>query len=213
MIDIKLLRQDPDAFRKAAEQKRVRCDIDAVLAIDDRRRAAQQELDGVKFKQNEISGQIALYKNPKSKWFQQALAEGRSEADLKAEGQRLVDESLALKESIKKLEEQFSIADAELNKALLTLPQIPSPEAPVGPDDSGNVEVKKVGTPPTFAFEPKDHVALLQQHNWLDLERGVKLSGARHYILKGDAAVLHGAVLRLALDLMVQHGHMLLPGR
>ena len=76
-------------------------DIDAVLAIDDRRRAAQQELDGLKYQQNVISGQIALYKNPKSKWYQQALAEGRSESELKAEGQKLVDQSAEMKERLK----------------------------------------------------------------------------------------------------------------
>jgi seryl-tRNA synthetase len=206
MIDIKLIRQDPEAFRKAARDKRIACDIDAVIAIDDRRRTVQQELDQTKYQQNEISGQIAHYKNPKSKWYQSALAEGRTEAELKAEGQKLVDESSRLKERIKELEEQFRTADEELNRALLTIPQLPSPEAPIGPDETGNVEIKRVGEPPKFDFEAKDHVALMTQHGMLDVERGVKLSGARHYILKGDGALLHQAVLRLAMDLMIARG-------
>src|SRR4029078_13104321 len=105
--------------------KRINCDIDAVLAIDDRRRTAQQELDALKYQQNEISGQIALYKNPKSKWYQQALAEGRPDAEIKAEGQKLVIQSTELKERIKKLEDNFSAASAELDRSLLTLPQLP----------------------------------------------------------------------------------------
>ncbi len=206
MIDIKLLRQDPDAFRRAAESKRIRCDIDAVLAVDDRRRAAQQELDQLKYRQNEIGGQIALYRNPKSKWYQQALAAGRSEAELREEGQRLVELSTQLKEQVRKLEDEFRLADEELDRALLTLPQLPSLDAPIGADASENVELRRVGEPRRFEFEPKDHVALMTQLGMLDVERGVKLSGARHYILKGDGAMLHQAVLRLALDLMIQRG-------
>ena len=79
MIDIKLIHQDPERFKLAARHKRIACDIDAVCALDDRRRALQQELDALKHRQNETGGQIALYKNPKSKWYQQALAEGRTE--------------------------------------------------------------------------------------------------------------------------------------
>lgn len=71
MIDIKAIRQDPDRFKRAAVNKRVNCDVDALCALDDRRRALQQELDSLKHQQNEISGQIAHYKNPKSRWFQQ----------------------------------------------------------------------------------------------------------------------------------------------
>src|SRR6185436_3350600 len=125
MIDIKLIRQDPERFKRAAENKRIRCDIDGLVSLDDRRRALQQELDQLKYQQNEIGGQIALYKNPKSKWYQQALAEGRSDADLKAEGQKLVDQTAQMKAKAKDLETEFKEVSDRFDAALLTIPQPP----------------------------------------------------------------------------------------
>ena len=206
MIDIKLIRQDPQRFKDAARNKRVDCDIDALLAIDDRRRALQQELDGLKFQQNETGGQIALYKNPKSKWFQQALKEGRTEADLKAEGQKLVEQVAAIKEKVKGLDEEYRKVGEQFDAAMLTVAQPAAPEVPVGRDESENVEVRRVGEPRKFDFEPKDHVTLMTQLGMLDVERGVKLAGARNYVLRGDGVALHQAVLRLAIDMMLQRG-------
>ncbi len=206
MIDIKLIRQDPERFRAAAANKRVACDIDRICALDDRRRALQTELDQTKHRQNELSGQIGLYKNPKSKWYQDALASGRSDADLKAEGQKLLDEVGQLKNRVKDLETEHRTVAAEFDAALLTVPQPPAPEVPIGRDESENVEVRRIGEPPQFGFEPKDHVTLMTALGMLDLERGVKLAGARNYVLRGDGVALHQAVLRLAVDLMVQRG-------
>lgn len=206
MIDIKLIRQDPERFRRAAANKRVACDIDALCAVDDRRRALQQELDALKHQQNESSAQIAHYKNPKSKWFQQALAEGRPEAEIRAEGETLVAEVAALKNRAKELEAEFKQVCEQFDKAMLTVPQPPADEVPVGRDESENVEVRRIGEPPQFGFEPKDHVTLMTALGMLDLERGVKLAGARNYVLRGDGVALHQAVLRLAVDLMVQRG-------
>lgn len=206
MIDIKLIRQDPQRFKQAAADKRIHTDIDAICALDDRRRTIQQELDSLKHQQNEISGQIALYKNPKSKWFQQALAAGRSEAEIRAEGQQLIDQVAQLKSRAKELDAEFKQVSDELAAALLTVAQPADPEVPVGKDESENVEIRRVGEPPKFDFEPKDHVTLMTALGMLDIERGVKLAGTRNYLLKGDGAALHLAVLRLALDLMVERG-------
>lgn len=206
MIDMKLVRQDPELFRQAAVNKRVSCDIDALIALDDRRRSLQTELDRLKHEQNETGGQIALYKNSKSKWFQQALAEGRSEAEIRQEGQKLVDQVAQIKSRIKDLEGEFREVSEQFDAAILTAPQPPAPEVPIGKDETENVEIKRVGELPRFDFEPKDHVTLMTQLGMLDLERGVKLAGARNYVLRGDGVALHQAVLRLALDLMVQRG-------
>ncbi|MEP0842671.1 MAG: serine--tRNA ligase [Phycisphaerae bacterium] len=206
MIDIKLIRQDPQRFKQAALNKRISCDIDAICVLDDRRRAVQQELDQLKHQQNELSGQIALYKNPRSRWYQEALAAGRSEADLRAEGQRLIEQVAAMKARIRDLDAEFTEATARLNAALLTVAQPADPEVPLGRDESENVELRRVGRPPEFDFEPKDHVALMTALDMLDVERGVKLAGTRNYVLKGDGAALHAAVLRLAMDLMVERG-------
>lgn len=206
MIDIKAIRQDPDRFKRAAVNKRVNCDVDALCALDDRRRALQQELDSLKHQQNEISGQIAHYKNPKSRWFQQALAEGRPEAEIRAEGEKLVAEVAALKSRMKELDGEFKDVTEKFEQAMLTVPQPPADEVPVGRDESENVEIRRVGEVPQFGFEPKDHVTLMTQLGMLDIERGVKLAGARNYVLRGEGVALHQAVLRLAVDMMVQRG-------
>lgn len=206
MIDIKLIRQDPDRFKRAAADKRIQCDIDAICLLDDRRRAVQQELDSLKHEQNELSGQIALYKSPKSKWFQDALAAGRSEADIRADGQKLLDQVAAIKTRTKDLDVEFKELTDQLNTAVLSVAQPADPEVPVGRDESENVELRKFGTVRAFDFEPRDHVALMTGLNMLDLERGVKLAGTRNYVLTGDGAALHKAVLQMAVDLMVERG-------
>lgn len=206
MLDIKFIRENEAAVRRACRVKEVSCDLDRLLEVDTRRRAIQQEADALRNQSRELSGQIGLYKNPKSKWFQKALAEGRSEAELRAEGDRLQGESAAIRDRIKMLEEEAK-ANAEAFRALmLTVPQVPSERTPVGEDESGNVEVRRVGEVRSFDFEPKDHVALGQALGIIDIDRGVKLAGARNYLLRGAGTMLHQAVLRLAMDTIAARG-------
>ena len=82
MLDIKFIRENVDQVRAAIRNKNIKCDLDGLLAVDARRRTIQQETDALRAKSNELSGQVGLYKNPKSKWYQQALASGRSEAEI-----------------------------------------------------------------------------------------------------------------------------------
>ena len=206
MIDIKLIREDPERFKKAARDKRITSDVDALCALDDRRRSLQTELDQLRHEQKETGGQIALYRNPKSKWYQQALAEGRPEAELGLEADRLVQRSTELKNTTKQMENEFREVTEQFESALLTTAQPPADDVPIGKDDTENAELRKVGEPPGFDFESKDHVKLMTELGMLDVERGVKLAGARNYILRGDGVALHQAVLRLALDLMVERG-------
>ncbi len=206
MIDIKLIRQDPQRFKKAAEQKRIACDIDALCALDDRRRALQLELDRLKHEQNETGSQIALYRNPKSKFYQQALSQGQTAEALATQSQKLVEQMAELKEKAKSLENEFREVSEQFEAALLTVAQPAAPEVPIGKDDTENVEIRRVGNPPQADFELVDHVTLMTRLGMLDVERGVKLAGTRNYVLRGDGVLLHQAVLRLALDLMVQRG-------
>ncbi len=206
MIDIKLIRENPDRFKQAAENKLIACDVDGLLALDEKRRSLQQELDNIKHKQNETGSQIALYLNPKSKFYKQALAEGRTEEELGHQGNRLVTEMSELKERAKTLENEFREVNEQFDAALLTVPQPPDPEVPVGKDDTENLEIRRMGEVLDFDFEPLDHVDLMTRLNMLDLERGVKLAGTRNYILKGDGYLLHQAILRYALDLMINRG-------
>jgi seryl-tRNA synthetase len=206
MIDIKLIRQDPERFKRASENKRIPCDIDGLCGLDDRRRGLQKELDDLKHQQNETGSQIALYKNAKSKFYQQALANGRSDAELKVEGQRLVEHMTEIKSQTRQLETEHREVSEQFEAMLLTVPQPPADEVPVGVDENDNVELRKMGKLPDFDFAPADHVTLMSRLGMLDVERGVKLAGTRNYVLCGEGAVLHQAVLRLALELMIDRG-------
>jgi seryl-tRNA synthetase len=206
MIDIKAIRENPERFKTAARNKRMNCDIDAICALDDRRRVLQTEMDQVKHRQNEIGEQIAGFRNPKSRQFQEALAAGRSQDELKAEAAKLVEQVSEMKARVKQLETEHREACDQLDAALLTVAQPAADEVPIGKDDTENVEVRRVGEIPKFDFEPQDHVTLMTRLQMLDVDRGVKLAGTRNYVLRGDGSALHQAVLRLALDMMVQRG-------
>lgn len=206
MIDIKLIRENSDAVRRAIDVKHVACDLDRLIAVDDDRRAAQQLADQLRSQLKELSAQIGHYKNPKSKWFQDQLARGRTADELKAEGEQIQAQTGDIKNGIKELEEKERGILEEFNALMLTVPQIPSEKTPVGASDADNVEVRRHGDPRRFDFEPKDHVQLGTALGIIDLERGVKLAGSRNYLLRGAGSMLHHAILRLAMDTITQRG-------
>ncbi len=189
MIDIKVIREKPDLVKKAVVDKGMNVDIDRVLSVDARRRELETEFNELRHEQKQAGEKIA-----------QAPKEQKAELS-KATGQ--------LKGRIKQIEEERARVDAELHELMLLVPQIPHPDAPIGPDESGNVEIRQVGKPRTkadFGFEFKDHVELGTRLKLFDMERGVKLAGSRNYVLAGYGSMLHEAVLRLAWDMMVERG-------
>ncbi len=206
MLDIKFIRENVEKMRQTIAVKKSACDLDALIRVDDRRRQIQQELDGIRNQINEMSAQVGHYKNPKSKWYQDALSKGWTTEKLKAEGDNLQAESAALKDRLKALEEEQRANGEEFRAAMLTVPQVPSDKTPVGQSDADNVEVRRVGEPRTFDFEPLDHVELGKRLGIIDIERGVKLAGTRNYLLRGAGALLHQAVLRLAMDTITTRG-------
>lgn len=206
MLDIKFIRENEATIRRAIEVKGLACDLDRLLEVDRRRRTIQQDADAERSKSKELSSQIGLYKNPKGKWFQKALADGRSEDELRAEGNKLQAESGGIRDRIKALEEESKTVNDQFQALMLTVPQVPSEKTPIGKDESGNVEVRREGTPRQFDFDPKDHVELGNTLGIIDIERGVKLAGARNYLLRGPGASLHQAVLRLAMDTIIARG-------
>jgi seryl-tRNA synthetase len=189
MIDIKDLRENPERYRKAAELKRMSVDVAAVLDVDARCLAAQQEYERLRAEQNEASKQIGKLKDPAAK--QEAIAKVGT-----------------LKSQVKDAEDRWKSAEAQLTPLLLQLAQPPDPDVPVGKDDTENVEIRKWGDVRHFEFAPKDHVELGTKLGLMDIERGVKLAGSRSYFLTGIGTLLHQAVLRLALDMMIERGFL-----
>jgi seryl-tRNA synthetase len=189
MIDLKIIRENPDLVRKAAQDKNMTVDIDRVLAVDERRRALETEFNAKRHEQKTAGEQIA--KAPKEEKAALSQAMG------------------TLKARLKEIDEERQQVDAELRELMLLVPQIPDPAAPIGPDESGNVEVRRVGTPrdaADYGGKFKDHLALGEALGIIDIERGVKIAGSRNYVLRGAGALLHEAVLRLAWDVMMERG-------
>ncbi len=206
MLDIKFIRDNPDAVRKAATDKHVSCDVDRLIEVDAKRRSVQQELESLRTQSREGGQQIALCRNKKSDWYKRAIEDGKTDENIKAEADRVQQELNDVKARMKPLDEQSREIEETFAALMLTVPQPPAPEVPLGKDDTQNVELRRVGEIRQFDFEPRDHVTLGQELGIIDIERGVKLAGSRNYVLKGDGALLHQAVLRMALDLMVQRG-------
>ena len=184
MVDLKDLRENPEKYRRGAELKGVRVDVAAILRADEQSRSAQRQFEQFRAEQNETSKLIAQTKEASEK-----------QARIARVGQ--------LKDQVKTSEEQWKAAAAEVEKLLLGVPQPPDEDVPAGKDASENVVLYRWGQPRKFEFKPKTHVELGESLGILDFAAGVRLSGTRSYFLKGAGAELHWAVLRLAMDLMV----------
>jgi seryl-tRNA synthetase len=186
VLDLKFIRQNPDLVKAGAAKKRIPCDIDKILELDREVREQGQVIDKLRSEQN-------------------ASAKAIGQAP-PADRQRLAAAQKEAKTALKLKEEAHAALQAELHELLLRVPNVPAPEVPDGKDDTENVEIRRVGEPRRFDFEPLDHVALGEAQDWLDVERGARVAGSRNYFLKGDLSLLEGAVMRYALDSMVARG-------
>ncbi len=186
MLDLKFIRQHPDRVREAARKKRIPCDVDRILALDEERRGLGQAVDGLRADQKRA-------------------AKGMGAVDGAAR-ERVLEEQRALKVELKAKEERLASLEAELQQLLLRVPNIPADAVPEGKDDSENVEIVRWGEPARPDFELRDHVSLAEAQDWLDIQRGARLAGSRNYVLKGDLSLLEHAVMRFALDSMVARG-------
>jgi seryl-tRNA synthetase len=187
MIDLNDLRQRPEIYQDAAIKKHIKIDVLAFLKLDEERRELIHHIDEMRANKNAVSKDVPNMKGDEKT---------KAIADMKDVGEKL-----------KATEEKLAIVEAEWLKQTLLMPGIPLPQVPVGKDDSENVEIRKVGAMPTFAFEPKDHVTLGTNLDILDIPRGVKIAGSRSYFLKGDGARLELAVLMFTLDHLAKKGY------
>jgi seryl-tRNA synthetase len=200
MIDLKDLRDNPDHYKAAAERKRIDVDIDRLLELDSQKRSLESRRQQLVAEKNQIGKQIGQLAGQLKK------APADQQPALQQQMKQLQQRPTELKSAEQELDRQIAQIDPHLQEILYRVPQIPDAEVPVGRDDTENVELRKWGTVRQFDFEPKDHIALGQALGIIDVERGVKLAGSRSYFLLGDGARLHQAVLRLALDTMMQRG-------
>lgn len=211
MIDLKQLREDPERFRLGAKRKCIAADIDGALALDEQRRAVLTEMETLRAEQNKLSKEAGLKIG--ALMGEAKKADPARKAAIDAELQDLRSRPAALKEQIQALEKSVAELDPRLNTILLEIPQPPDADVPVGAGPEENVEIRR-WHPPGFdparpfehqrGFKPRNHIELAKLHGLVDFERGVKIAGARSYMLLGDGMLLHQAVLRFAIDRMIQ---------
>ncbi len=188
MLDLAFIRKHPDIVKEAARVKYNTLDIDYLLDVDRRVLEVQRQVEEARTEQNKISKRI-----------QQA---GKD----KAERDALIAEGKQLAEQIKAMEPRLHELEEERYQLLLLVPNIPDPSSPIGKDESDNVPIRYWGEKPSFDFEPLDHYALMQKLDVVDIERAVKIAGARSYSLKGDAARLELALMNFAMDRIARKG-------
>jgi seryl-tRNA synthetase len=182
MLDKRFIRDHPDEVQAAARVKGIDLDVDELLDLDRASRRLQHELDQAQARRKSSSREFAR-------------ADEARRAELRAEH----DEREA---HLRALRKQLAETNETLNALLLLTPTIPWPGAPVGPDESANVVIRTVGTPPEFGFRPLDHVELCEKRGWADFARARKVAGERAYALMSDLVLLERAVHSYALDLL-----------
>jgi seryl-tRNA synthetase len=191
MHDIRLIRDDPAGFDAALARRGLPPVSAALLAIDARRRAAIAQAETAQAAQNKAAKEVGA-------------AKVRGD---EAEFQRLRAEVAAQKDAVARLGAEAAAADAELTAALEVIPNLPLAEVPDGPDETGNVEIRRWGTPRAFDFAPREHFDIPAVQAGLDLPLAAKLSGARFMVLKGAIARLHRALAQFMIDThTAEHG-------
>lgn len=187
MLDLKLIRDNPDLVRAGVRKKhRDVVVVDRVLDSDRRRRGLVQEVERLRAEQNKASAEITKLTGE---------ARERRIADMREVSTR-----------IKTLEPELKRLEEELERALLELPNLPHDSVPPGNDASANVPLRHWGKQPQFDFQPLDHVDIGNRLGIIDMERGAKVSGSRFYYLKGAGVLLEQALMRFGLELLMAEG-------
>ncbi len=187
MLDIKFIRENKDLIALGATKKHIEFDVDALLAVDDKRRELMTLIEKKRSEQNTVSDQIACEQD-------QAI---RAQA---------IAEMQKLKTELQKEEEELKEVMKDWQMRMVAVPNIPDMSVPDGADDKDNKEVKVWGEIPTFDFTPKDHIELMTDLGMLDLDRGTKVAGFRGYFLTGDGARLQFALWQFVTDFFNKKG-------
>lgn len=191
MLDVKIFRQEFDRVEAAMIHRGQPVDeVRRFPELDQRRRAMLQEADQLKNRRNVVSQEVARKKKAGE------------------DAEPLILEMRQVGDRIKELEEEIRAVEAELDALLISIPNLPHESVPIGKSEEENVEIRRVGTPPTFSFEPKAHWEIAQKLDLLDFEAAAKVTGSRFVFYKGLGARLERALINFMLDMHSgQHGY------
>jgi seryl-tRNA synthetase len=213
MIDLRELREKPDRFREGCRKKRMVVNIDRLLELDASKRELGARAEQLRSEQKKLAKDSGPLIGRLSGQLKQAT--GAERERLEAEVATLKARPGELKGEIQALEDRLAAMEPELQSLLLQVPLPPDDDVPVGASSEDNVEISRwnpgwFDPAKSFAankgFEPKGHLELIERHGLADFGRGVKLAGSRSYVLVGDGARLHNAILRYAQDFIIARG-------
>ena len=191
MLDIKRIKENPEYAKErlATRQKDYSADIDRLIELDAERRALIADTEAKKAEQNKISKQIPLFKK-----------EGKDVAPIFAEMK-------VLSETVKADTEKIAAIDTEMQNTLLSIPNMPSEQCPIGKDDTDNSEIRRWSTPRAFDFEAKPHWDIGKELGILDPDTAAKVTGTRFHFYRGMGSRLERAVINYYLDTHTDHGY------
>jgi seryl-tRNA synthetase len=190
VLDLKAIREDPEAYRTALARRGAAEDLDLVLDLDERRRALTVRVESLRAEQNRGSKDV-------------------SAATESAEREALIEKLRSVSEELKAQQPELSRVEEELAEAASRLPNLPDASVPDGETDDDNVVVHQgPADPPSFDFEPKDHQELGEALGMIDMTRGARTSGSRFAYLTGDAVLIQFALVRYAMDFAIPKGFL-----
>jgi seryl-tRNA synthetase len=190
MLDMKLIREEPERVREALEKRHMDpTPVDDILLLDEQRRQLIQDVEEMRAERNLVSKEISKIKD-------------------QAQRKEKIEAMRHLGDQIDETGNRLKVVEGKLNTLVSELPNIPDPDVPVGVDDSDNIVIRTVGDLPRFDFEPKPHWDLGPELGIIDFERGVKLAGSRFYVLSGAGARLQRALIFWMVDLHIRQGYL-----
>ncbi|MFD0590442.1 serine--tRNA ligase [Paenibacillus sp. GCM10027627] len=226
MLDAKWIRENAEQVKLTAVRKGIDVSVDEWLELDTERRRLKSETDLLRERRNRLSAEMGRLMQSKRKaegvqpdtgaeaaGDRAELNAGDETAGEREQSKQHETEAESIREQMQfvngrlgQLEEELIGAEQRFAAIHEKMPNPASPDTPIGRSDEGNVELTRVGTPPAFGFKARDHMELGDIHGLIDVPRGVKTAGSRHYYLKGAGVLLHRAVQQLAMDMLLAQG-------
>lgn len=183
MLDIKFIRENAEAVKKNCELRKIKCDVDQMLLLDEKRRKSVQYIEELNAERNKISELMQMSKD-------------------KEEKKKLIEQGKAVKEKLEIVKPELEEIEKEYKELMNKVPNIISSDTPIGPDESGNKVLRKVGEPKKFDFEPKEHWQIGESLDIIDIPRAAKVTGSRFNYLKGGAALLEFALIQYCFSIL-----------
>src|SRR5215212_10661757 len=189
MLDLKYIRENPETVAENCKNRGVAADIELVVGLADERSRLMQELNELRQRQNQLAKLVGGERDPEAR-------------------ENLIVDSRRTKELIPEREAELAAVEGRLREEMLKIPNMTHPDAPIGKDDTENVEIRRWGEIPGFDFDVRDHVELGESLGVIDFDAGAKTTGSKFYFLRGDAVLLELGLIRYAMDVLMGLGYM-----